>query len=70
MSEQLLRLAQVSSKVGLHKTAIYARIATGKFPAPVKDGQLSRWLESEVDAYIEQLRLARDGDQNGDRQAA
>ncbi|MFD0738295.1 helix-turn-helix transcriptional regulator [Lysobacter koreensis] len=69
-AERRLRLRQVVDRVGLHKTAIYARIAAGKFPVPVKDGSASFWLESEIEAYIAASKAARDGDQNGDERAA
>ena len=59
MSEQrrLLRLKQVCDKVGLGKSAIYDLIRFGDppFPAPIKIGSsTSRWVESEVDAWIDQ----------------
>ena len=63
MSEQrrLLRMSQVSDKVGLRKTAIYELIRNGDppFPAPIKLGtNTARWVESEVDAWIE-ARIAQ-----------
>jgi prophage regulatory protein len=67
MSDSLLRLAEVSRRVGLKKTALYAAIDRGDFPAPVKIGPSSRWVEAEVQAWIDQLKAARDGDGNGDR---
>ena len=52
MARSLL-LPEVISKTALQKTAIYARIKTGDFPAPAKLGaHRSVWLESEVDAWI------------------
>lgn len=61
----LLRLAEVSRRVGLNKTALYERIASGGFPAPVKIGPCSRWVESEIQAWIDGLKEQR-GDRNGD----
>lgn len=52
-TERLLRLPEVESLVGLRKTAIYAAMKAGTFPAAVK---LSRravcWPSSAVDAWI------------------
>lgn len=49
-----LRLKQVMAKTGLGRSAIYAKAATGKFPAPFKlgGGQASAWLEHEIDAWL------------------
>lgn len=40
-------------KVSLGKTAIYAKINAGDFPPPIKLGNVSVWLESEVDEWIQ-----------------
>ncbi|HEY5850417.1 MAG TPA: AlpA family transcriptional regulator [Lysobacter sp.] len=61
----LLRLPEVISRVGLKKTAIYARIAAGTFPRPVTDGGVSRWVEAEIDAWIGQLIAKRDAGGKG-----
>jgi prophage regulatory protein len=57
---RLLPIAEVCARVGLRKTAIYDRIARGEFPAPVSLGTTSRWVESEVDAWIDALIEQRD----------
>jgi len=53
---QLIRLSEVIDKVGIKKTAIYRLIQSGqpKFPAPIKLGGASRWLEHEIDEWIEE----------------
>lgn len=58
-SDRLLTFQQLSDKVGLKRTAIYAAIGAGTFPLPVKIGKLSRWAESEVNAWIENLKRQR-----------
>lgn len=58
-SDRLLTFDQLSEKVGLKRTAIYAAINAGVFPAPVKIGKLSRWVEAEVDAWISSLKTQR-----------
>jgi prophage regulatory protein len=51
--DRILRFAELSRKVGLQRTAIYAAIDAGKFPRPVKlTERASGWRESEVDAWI------------------
>ena len=52
MSDKFLRLPRVIDKVGLQRTAIYDKISAGEFPEPVKLGNVSVWLESELDAWI------------------
>lgn len=70
MTDTLLRLPEVMRRVGLKKTAIYARIAAKTFPAPVTEAGVSRWFESEIDAYVAGLKARRDGDRNGDHPKA
>lgn len=48
----LLRLAEVERRVLLKRTAIYTRIAEGKFPQPRKDGRRVTWYEADIDAYM------------------
>lgn len=50
--ERLLKLPQVESFVGLKKSKIYELIQSGEFPAPVKVGRASSWLEGEVQGWI------------------
>lgn len=55
----LLRLGQVESRVGLKKSKIYALIAEGKFPRPVKIGHASSWVSTEIDQWIAALATER-----------
>ena len=50
----------VRDRVGMHPSTIYAEIKAGRFPRPVKLGRSSRWLESEIDAYIAERVSERD----------
>ena len=50
----------VAGRVGMHPSTIYAEIKEGRFPAPVKLGRSSRWLESEIDAWIAARVTERD----------
>ncbi|MEO8455872.1 MAG: AlpA family phage regulatory protein [Sphingomicrobium sp.] len=51
--DSLLRFPDVSRAVGLSKTAIYQRIRSGEFPAPVQlTGRAVAWHTVEVEAWI------------------
>lgn len=50
----------VSGKVGMAAPTIYELIRKGEFPAPVKRGRSSLWIESEIDAWIADLKEHRD----------
>ncbi|MBY6096167.1 AlpA family phage regulatory protein [Priestia flexa] len=52
---QLLTLKDVVSKVRFCRSKVYLLISKGEFPKPRKEGGSSRWLESEIDLWIEQL---------------
>jgi len=52
MSDQFLRIPAVMKKVGLRRTAIYDKINAGDFPPPIKLGNVSVWLESELDEWM------------------
>lgn len=57
---KLIRLPEVMSRVGLKKTAIYDRIQSKSFPAPVKLGGASTWPEHEITSWIQQqISLSR-----------
>ena len=52
--ERILRRREVESRTGQSCSSIYADIAAGTFPAPVRRGLKSvGWLESEIDKHIE-----------------
>lgn len=53
-TERLIPLREVKSQVGMCRTTIYTRIAAGEFPKHVKLGKSSRWLQSEIQNFIEQ----------------
>lgn len=52
--ERLLPRAEVERLVGFKRTAIYAKMASGTFPLPLRDPESGsvRWLESEIAAWI------------------
>lgn len=69
MSERLILLPEVRARTGRGTTAIYEQIAAGTFPAPLKRGRQSVWVESEVQAVIDReiATLPRMGQSMGRR---
>jgi prophage regulatory protein len=66
MSERLLRRPGVQDKVELGRSALYDLIKRGQFPAPIKIGRSSFWVESEIDSWIElRIQQARGPGQEG-----
>ena len=54
IDEKLLRINAVKEKTGLKHAMLYALIAEGKFPKPVKlSERCVAWLLSEVEAFIQ-----------------
>ncbi|GFM34067.1 helix-turn-helix transcriptional regulator [Desulfovibrio subterraneus] len=51
--DRLLRLPEVLSKVPFSRATLYRRIENGEFPAPKKDGHISFWHLSAINAWIE-----------------
>ena len=49
-----LRLPEVMRRTGLKKTAIYSLIKRGQFPAQIKLGRISVWLECDINALQHQ----------------
>lgn len=54
-NDRLLRLPDVMAMTGLRKSAIYAAMKDGRFPAPRKWGRSSMWLQAEVAAWVHQV---------------
>jgi prophage regulatory protein len=54
------RLPQVITRVGMGRSWIYARIAEGGFPAPVRLGKGAvGWFSDDIDAWLNALRPTR-----------
>ncbi len=53
---KLIRKPSVLGKTALTHSAMYALMKSGDFPRPLKLGKRSvAWVETEVDAWIEEL---------------
>lgn len=59
----LSRLPAVLKQTGNSKSSLYAMIAEGRFPRPIKIGpRASAWLQNEVDAWVnERISASRIG---------
>lgn len=59
---RFLRRKDAANRVGLSATHVMRLARQGKFPKPVQLGDMSvAFLESEVDAWMEQRLIERDG---------
>lgn len=59
-AKRLLKIGDLCEKTKFSKSFIYAEIDKKRFPKPVKVGRSSFWLESEIDAFIDDLIARRD----------
>ena len=54
MAEQILRRPAVEARTGLSRSTIYAMMAEGTFPKPVRLGKRAvGWMESTISAWLE-----------------
>lgn len=53
-ADRLLRLPDLTARLGVSKSFIYARMREGIFPLPVKIGRrLVAWRAKDIDAWLE-----------------
>lgn len=56
---QILRLPAVLERTGLGRSTLFAKIAANDFPRQIKLGlRASGWIAEEVDAWIQQRKIA------------
>ena len=56
--QRIVRMKDLTSKVGFQPSTIYGLIAEGKFPAPhklVPGGRAAGWFESTIDAWLKSV---------------
>lgn len=66
VQRRIIRLPEVCRLVGLSRSVIYARIKARKFPAPIKLGYSSGWIESEVHRWVDLQIHATRGSSSGE----
>lgn len=58
---RLIRLPEVMQRVGLSRSAIYKRMAEGRFPHSRSLGpKCAVWVEAEIDAWISAISTCAD----------
>lgn len=60
---QFLRLGRVLAAVGLGRSALYQRMADGRFPQPLKLGRAALWPSDVIAAWQDDVR--RHGERAG-----
>lgn len=62
MLDKFLKIDRVIEVTGMSKSSVYAGVAAGTFPKPVKTGAKSSvWVESEIAAWQADRVAKRDG---------
>lgn len=54
LSDKFVDMAFITQLTGLTNKWFYKLIQDGEFPKPIKLGRSSRWLQSEVEAWLQQ----------------
>lgn len=54
LNDQLVTMAFITELTGLPDKWFYKLIKDGEFPKPIKLDKSSRWLQSEVEAWLQQ----------------
>ncbi|WP_270421997.1 helix-turn-helix transcriptional regulator [Citrobacter amalonaticus] len=58
LNDKFVDMAFITQLTGLTDKWFYKLIKEGAFPKPIKLGRSSRWLQSEVEAWLQQ-RIAQ-----------
>ena len=62
LQDQFVGMAFITQYTGLTDKWFYKLIQDGNFPKPIKFGRSSRWLKSEVEAWVqERIQSSRPG---------
>lgn len=54
LEDQFVNMAFITQLSGLTDKWFYKLISDGTFPKPIKLGRSSRWLKSEVEAWLQE----------------
>ena len=58
MTDRLLRMSEIVKLTGVRRETINKRVRRGAFPAPRKMGYAIAWLESDINAWMQNLPSA------------
>lgn len=58
LNDKFVDMAFITQLTGLTDKWFYKLIKDGEFPKPIKLGRSSRWLQSELETWL-QLRIAQ-----------
>ena len=59
MTERILRRREVEARTGLSRSTLYAQMAEGAFPRPVRLGKRAvGWTESTISEWLESLETS------------
>lgn len=61
LSDKFIDIAFIIQLAGITDKWFYKLIQLGEFPKPIKLGRSSRWLQSEVEAWLQQRITASRG---------
>ncbi|KFD24828.1 helix-turn-helix transcriptional regulator [Yokenella regensburgei] len=60
LSDKLVDMVFITEFTGLSDKWFYKLISLGEFPKPIKLGRSSRWLKSEIEAWVlERIAISR-----------
>ncbi|QKJ61147.1 helix-turn-helix transcriptional regulator [Serratia fonticola] len=60
LNDKMVDMAFITNFTGLTDKWFYKQIKDGEFPKPIKLGRSSRWMQSEVEAWVQQrIRQSR-----------
>ena len=54
LNDKMVDMKFITEFTGLTDKWFYKLISEGKFPKPIKLGRSSRWLQSEVEVWLQQ----------------
>lgn len=60
MSDHFLTTDEAAAALRIHRTQLYRLVQTGEMPKPVKLGRSSRYLKSEIEQFMLDLRRKQD----------
>lgn len=59
--KRILRMRDLSKKIGIRPSTIYEMVSKGKFPAPMKlipGGRATGWFEETIDKWLADIEKA------------